>query len=464
MSAIKEGSVMEGIFAMYCAAYLIDPKSGKDTNAIEGFINDLRIDTTLGDLIGEGLKSVDYSNTFPAHSQPAKAHFKPISIVTGKKAKDMIKNSRKFAKLSPLLKSNEKFFESVGEKGYLDFSQVELKVRVKEAETGPYYGPNLKKLLEEEMAKGKVSDTKYNKIKTKMLYLINNKQTQFFRDLRATKERYLKNTQNDAVKWTVDADGIGGETSGGEIKQDVTIQIFANGRRIMSKELNFSLKSESVSIHGGGIYNSMPDIYDMFQGVIPASRINEGKTYLKNIVKKRGAEETSKQAIDSVWRLIGESLPTTPDTSYSEHFWSILEKRLFGTGYKGKIQVLEMNPKELREITDDNFERLKNSGIKLYPMWYKNTDPAAATPGDIRVMPLYLGGKTDSNNTNYMFKIRVAYKWKKQGGIRVKGQSGMAQPDKVYIELGGKGSIVHDENWDNFVKKGLVYQSEDRIK
>ena len=28
-SNIKEGSVMEGIFAMYCAAYLIDPRVEK---------------------------------------------------------------------------------------------------------------------------------------------------------------------------------------------------------------------------------------------------------------------------------------------------------------------------------------------------------------------------------------------------------------------------------------------------
>ena len=41
---------MEGIFAMYCAAYLVDPADGKDKKSIENFIDDLRIDTTLGQL------------------------------------------------------------------------------------------------------------------------------------------------------------------------------------------------------------------------------------------------------------------------------------------------------------------------------------------------------------------------------------------------------------------------------
>ena len=64
-SHIKEGSVMEGIFAMYCAAYLIDPQSGRNKNKIESFINDLRVDTSLGDLMTKGKKSVDYNRTFP---------------------------------------------------------------------------------------------------------------------------------------------------------------------------------------------------------------------------------------------------------------------------------------------------------------------------------------------------------------------------------------------------------------
>ena len=51
---IRQGAVMEGIFAMYCAAYLIDPESGKNKNKIESFINDLRVHTSLSDLITKG--------------------------------------------------------------------------------------------------------------------------------------------------------------------------------------------------------------------------------------------------------------------------------------------------------------------------------------------------------------------------------------------------------------------------
>ena len=86
----------------------------------------------------------------------------------------MIRPSEKYDTLSKVLKDKEDYFESVGVKNFLDFSQVELKVRVKEAETGAYYGPNLKKLLEEEKKKGKVKDEKYIAIKKKDV--ISNKQ------------------------------------------------------------------------------------------------------------------------------------------------------------------------------------------------------------------------------------------------------------------------------------------------
>ena len=470
--SIKQGSVMEGIFAMYCAGYLVDPQDGRDKIAIAKFIDDLRIDTTLGQLIDKSKKSVDYNNTFPAKSAPAKKNFKPITIVTGRKAKEMIKGSAKYDTLSGILVNSEDYFESVGTEGYIDFSQVELKVRVKEAETGAYYGPNLKKLIEKEKKKGTVKDTKYNDIKVKMLYLINNNQTQFFRDLKAAKHQYLKNSENDSVKWTVDADGIAGETSGGAIKQDVTIQIFADGQRIIKSELNFSLKSDSVSIHGGGIYNSMPEIFDMFKKLMP-SRVDEGKKYLKSITTKKGHEETSKVAINSIWTLIGEGIPKSVDTKLSNHFWDILGKRLFGLSgsYEGKMQLLEMNKKELREITKEQFTKLRNSGVKLYPKWVPNDNKEQATPGSIFILPQYPGDggkvkkKNETNQKMSMFKIRVSYLWKKQDvdgeKIRISpkesfGMTPKSEPAKVFIELGGAKSIVHDENWKDFVKKGLV--------
>ena len=461
MAGVKEGSVMEGIFAMYCAAYLIDPQSGRSHSKIESFINDLRVDTSLGELLGKGKKSVDYNKTFPQHAGPAKKHFgggnSPLSIVSGKDAKVMIKNSPKYKTLAKNLPNAETFFESVKVAGYPDFTQVILKVRVKEAETGKYYGANLQKILDEEAKKGGkgTPDKTYQSIKQRMQFLIKNKETSFFRSLKTAKERYLKNKESDVIHWTVDADGISGETSGGDIKQDVTIKIMADGVKVLEDELNFSLKASSSTIHGGGVYNTMEQVYDMFKGVIPENKRKEGVDFM-NDIKNESTVFARKDAIDSLWSLIGESIPTQPNTTWSDHFWGVLESRLFGSSseYHGRIQLLEMNQNELREVTKDNFLRLRRSGILLFPQ-YRESSPTAAAPGDIRVMPKYSNGTVETNTSNALFKMRPSYL--KTGEKDASGKrQGKAYPNKIFIELGGVTSIVHDENYQDYLDKGLV--------
>ena len=170
--------------------------------------------------------------------------------------------------------------------------------------------------------------------------------------------------------------------------------------------------------------------------------------------------------------MVGEGIPKSVNTKLSDHFWDILERRLFGTSnsYDGNIQLLEMNQKELREITKKQFTKLRNSGVLLIPKWIANDNPSEATPGSIFILPQYPGnggGKVDeSDHKMSLFKIRVSYLWVKQDGERVNPTTwspGKAKPKsepaKVFIELGGAKSIVHDENWDDFVKKGLVEDS-----
>ena len=448
---IKEGSVMEGIFAMYCAAYLIDPNNGKSDTVIENFINDLRVDTQLGDLITAGKKSVDYNNTFPGKLGTAKKRFgKDITIVKGKEAKEMIPVSKtpKYKKKIAALIDSQKFFESIGVKGYPDFTQVELKVRVKEAETGDYYGKKLQKLLDEERTAGGSKDKTYNSIKERMRFLIKSKKNTFFRRLQNVKSKYLSNKESDVIHWTVDADGIAGETSGGDIKQDVTIVISADGTRILEEELNFSLKASSKTIHGGGVYKTMPQVYEIFETVIPKKDTAAAKRLIED-VKKGTAQYNAKESVDSLWKLIGENLPDLnglPNPKWNDHFWGVLERRLFGKSseYSGKIQLLEMNNKDLSEVTEEQFDKLKNSGVKLYPI-YRRSKPGSQSPGEIRIMPLYKGNKKDLKESSFVYKMRAQYRHD--------------LPQKIAIELGGKDSIIHDENWDKFVDKGLVEDS-----
>ena len=83
------------------------------------------------------------------------------------------------------------------------------------------------------------------------------------------------------------------------------------------------------------------------------------------------------------------------------------------------------------------------------------------------ILPIYPnpGRKeiVETSRSMYVFKIRLKYDWVKQGGERIKPTTWRpgkpqpkSEPAKIYIELGGKGSIIHDENWEHFFSKGLV--------
>jgi len=472
--SVKQGSVMEGIFAMYCAGLLIDPNHGKSHGDIESFINELRVDTTLGKLEKDNSLSVDYFNTFPTdNKQGPSRRFKGVSVVTGTKAKQMITASpTKSNEIKKEIKNSDNYFETLNVQGIQDFSQVELKVRVKEAETGALYGSNLSKLnkiIDDEVKKTKKLSgnvKNYVDIKKKMLTLIESKHTSFFKTLTTKKINFIKNSKSDIVKWTVDADGIAGEVSKGEIKQDVTIDITANGKKLVHETLNFSLKSDSVSIHGGGLYDGIADIYDMFKGFVSASDVQKTKTWLAKINGEESDAILRKDALNALWRFLGSNIPSQPDYKLSERFWDILEKRLYGTGYQGNIQVLEMKKNEIREIDKPNFERLRRTGIKLSAKWIPNKSPSEATPGSIFIVPTYpngnkvemsIGGRGDKS----MYKMRISYEWIKQtiGGVKKrykKEEGGVSSPLKAFIELGGADSIIHDENWTRFVKEGLI--------
>ena len=476
--SVKQGSVMEGIFAMYCAGLLIDPNHGKSHDDIKTFIDALRLDTTLGKLETDNSLSVDYFNTFPTDNKQGPARkFKGVTVVNGTKAKQMITASpTKSNEIKKEIKNSDNYFETLNVDRIQDFSQVKLKVRVKEAETGALYGSNLSKLnkiIDDEIEKTKKLKKRltgnvknYVDIKNKMLTLIKSKHTTFFKTLTTKKINFIQNSQSDVVVWTVDADGIAGETSGGEIKQDVTIDITANGKKLVHETLNFSLKSDSVSIHGGGLYDGIADMYDMFKGFVSASDIQKTKTWLDKIEGKGSDAVIRKDALNALWRFLGSNIPTQPDYRLSERFWDILEKRLYGTGYQGNIQVLEMKKNEIREIDKPNFERLRRTGIKLSPKWIPNKKSTEATPGTIFIVPTYPNGNKvekdiSGNGDKSLYKMRIQYEWTKQmvGGKEVrlkKHEGGISAPLKAFVELGGAKSIIHDENWNTFVNEGLI--------
>ena len=149
---------------MYCAAYLIDPNDGQNSNQIESFIDELRFNTFFSDLKGEGKQSVDYHDTFPMSNKLSTKFFKEVSIVSGGDARKLLIDPKQ----QRLISTDRNYFETIDIDNYNDFTQVELKVRVKKAETDLFYGKEfarLVKAIQKEQKLDKKVVEKYENIK-----------------------------------------------------------------------------------------------------------------------------------------------------------------------------------------------------------------------------------------------------------------------------------------------------------
>tara|TARA_B100000287_G_scaffold429496_1_gene482943 strand:- start:57 stop:1472 length:1416 start_codon:yes stop_codon:yes gene_type:complete len=462
--AIREGSIMEGVFAMYCAAYLMDPDDGKSPAKIEKFIHSVAVDTEINAMATKGAKSVDYHSVFPNTSGQSSVF--DVTIVTGQQAKGMVTKAKKPTKLQKetqnRLKPSQKYFYSKAKGLKADFSQVDLKIKLKHAEVGPMYGSSLQKILDKSKEE-QLEESTYQSIKKKTETLVKANSTKFFNKLRTAKIKYLANNRSDVMIWEIDAAGTEGEQSGGAIKQDVEVRIKANGDMILNETLNFSLKSDSSTVHGGGVYEGIEVMYEIFSPLITdKTDILAAKKYI-NLVTTSKKTKSIKLDIDALWRtILVKSIPkqgSSPNYTWSEYFWDVLQKRIFGTGYQGQIQVVEMNQNEVREVTTGNFFAMRRSGMKLFPVW-SDSKVGSATPGTVYILPSYpmKGGREVAANpekdiNKAIYKMRIKYTTQKEKGVRMQG-TGI--PDKMMIELGGAKSIIHDANFPKFIEAGLM--------
>ena len=212
---MKEGSVLEGIFAMYCALILIDPDDGRDASFLRREITSMRMATQLVRSTRSDAKLVTLNKFFPKDENfgfdldSTRRWF----LIPGRSTiKDT--NAPNFGAQTPS-----------------DKIQCELSVTLKADETIRAFGENFRSL----------NGGDFGKIATKLERLISSRGTTFFKKLINAKNKFLKNTKQDEIVYKVVADGIAGESSGGNINADITIKIIANGRELVKDKIDFFL-------------------------------------------------------------------------------------------------------------------------------------------------------------------------------------------------------------------------------
>ena len=262
-----------------------------------------------------------------------------------------------------------------------DIFNVNLIVRLKEASVSGAYGKEYK------MKYSKTSDI--GNIGKKLQNLIESAQptrSSYAKKLFEARDQFLENNTGETVTFNVVADGIAGESSGGAIKGDVTVQIEAvtsKGKStIFNQSIPFSLKSESVTVANLSPYNGMLDIAKAFG--LKWKDVNK-YDFLKQRAISAAEKKKRFELIQTMYNELKKMI-TTSKIDVSTRAYSFLQDAIFG---KDLADVVDMQKGGVKEITYEYFQNLK-----------KSTKLTVSSQGQNIVF-------RDSKNNTPIFQLRV---------------------------------------------------------
>lgn len=178
---------------------------------------------------------------------------------------------------------------------------------------------------------------------------------------------FLNNNVGEVVTFNVIADGIAGESSGGQIKGDVTLEVYAvkrgTSKKIISGSLPFSLKSESVTVANLSPYKGMLDLataldikWDAEEKYARLAKAFKGPT-----------EQTAKfKLIKSMYdELVKNIVKKSSSSSFSKTAFDFLAESIFGSDLADVVDVTGTGVKEITKEYFDNLVKTTTLDVEL---------------------------------------------------------------------------------------------------
>jgi hypothetical protein len=265
----------------------------------------------------------------------------------------------------------------------VDFFNVAFEMRLKPESVSGAFDKDFQILYEKSKDIGKI-DRKIDQLISTF------ESSNYIRKVNKVIDNFLDNNYGEVVTFTVISDGIAGESSGGEIKGDVTLQIYAErkkqGKKIFSDSIPFSLKSESVTVANLSPYNGMLDFADSLN-----IKWNAKEKYARLSKAFTGPKE-QKAKFKLIKRMYNElqtkiiEKSKQDKTNFNKSAFSFLKKSIFGSDL---ADVVDVQSKTVKEITVEYFDTLQ-----------KNTNLIVEKKGNNLVF-------LDENNNFPIFQIRT---------------------------------------------------------
>ena len=237
-----------------------------------------------------------------------------------------------------------------------DQIKVTLIIRLKYESTNMAFGANYEPLY------AKSSDV--GNIDRKIDNLITFTKTHYQDLIRRTKDSYLKNNKSDKVDIVINADGIAGESSGGDIKGDLEVSVTMNGVDQLDRRLSFSLKSGSKTLANLSPFNGMMDILRRFGVTLD----NESKyrTVLGEQLAQARTPAEKKLKVDTIKELYKETLDSletsSRNPSFKDQAFELFKSMTFGSDL---ANVVDIDKAKIKEITVDYINKLQKETTSI---------------------------------------------------------------------------------------------------
>ena len=231
-----------------------------------------------------------------------------------------------------------------------DNIEVKLIVRLKYQSTMDAFGPNFEIMLE------KASDV--GNIGRKIDTLISYTNSKYRAKIKRIRDAYLKNNESDDVAITITADGIAGETSGGEVKGDLDVDVVINDKTYLDERLNFSMKSGSKTLANLSPFNGMMDILRRFN--IQLTDEEKYRKLLGEVLATARTPQEKKLKVQTIKELYSDvkkglaGLSSTPQLKQAA--FQLFRDVTFGTDL---AEVVDVDKTKVKEITLDGINKLE---------------------------------------------------------------------------------------------------------
>jgi hypothetical protein len=237
-----------------------------------------------------------------------------------------------------------------------DFFNVYMEMRLKPESVQGAFDKEYEVLYKKSSDIGKI-DSKINQLIAAF------EKASFAMKAKGAVDYFLDNNSGEVVTFKVVADGIEGESSGGEVKGDVSLEVYAvkkgTNKKLISGTLPFSLKSESVTVANLSPYRGMLDIaeavgikWDGKEKFIRLSKPFVGPT------EQKAKFQLIKQMYDE---LVDLMITESKKSSFSDKAYDFLDKSIFGSDL---ADVVDIQTGKVKEITREYFNQLKKN-VKL---------------------------------------------------------------------------------------------------